>query len=151
MDVCVATTKEKPVCFFFPLLFTAFVGWHLEFFTSGLCWGWQGQNQSGWEGLLGRGAARRHFSLYQTWGPGPPLLQIALTPWLPEPAAATVAAGALGDGPPSPSHPCVHRPTPRALMLANTGLACLGRSLSGSRQGAPACPRVPFWVSISSP
>lgn len=53
VDVYVATIKEKLVCFFFLLLFTAFVGWHLEFFTSGLCWGWQGQNQSGWEGRLG--------------------------------------------------------------------------------------------------
>lgn len=44
MDKSVPTSKEKPVCFFFLLLFAAFVGWHLVFFTSGLCWGWRGWN-----------------------------------------------------------------------------------------------------------
>lgn len=53
VDVSVPTIKEKPACFFFLLLFTAFVGWHLVFLTSGLCWDWRGQNPSGWEGLLG--------------------------------------------------------------------------------------------------
>lgn len=53
VDVSVPAIKEKPVCLFFLLLFTAFVGWHLLFFTSGLCWGWRGQTWSGWEGLLG--------------------------------------------------------------------------------------------------
>lgn len=53
VDLSVPTITEKPVCFFFLLLFTAFVGWHLVFFTSGLCWDWRRQNRSGWEGLLG--------------------------------------------------------------------------------------------------
>lgn len=53
VDESVPTSKEKPVCFFFLLPFAAFVGWHLVFFTSGLCRGWRRRNQSGWEGLLG--------------------------------------------------------------------------------------------------
>lgn len=52
VDVSVPAMKGKPVCFFFLLLFTAFVGWSLVFFTSGLCWDWRGQNRRGWEGLL---------------------------------------------------------------------------------------------------
>lgn len=81
VDVSVPMIREKPVRFSSVLLFTACVGWHLAFFTSGLCWDWRGQSRGGWEGPLG-GKPPEGISVFikREDGRGPLLLQTALTP-----------------------------------------------------------------------
>lgn len=138
--VSVATIKEKPGCFFLPL-FTAFAGWHLEFFTSGLCWGWQGQNLDEGEGLLG-GEPPEGMSNVGTETSAPSNCADAV-------ASGALAAGAFGDGPPSPSHPRVYHPGSPNFSQHQAGISWeelqLGQSLF------PILPPIPSWVSISSP